>query len=108
MEFGEEPHEALKREFYEETGVTDIEGKIRTASSYTMTYPFKENQFEELHHIGIIYDVRLLSSEFQLKRNGDQQDSLGAEWISLDKLHEFEITPFVNEIFKRSDVRGYR
>ncbi|TDF89174.1 NUDIX domain-containing protein [Paenibacillus piri] len=36
IEFGEEPYETLKREFYEETGITDIEGTIRTAKSYTI------------------------------------------------------------------------
>ncbi|MCR8845639.1 NUDIX domain-containing protein [Paenibacillus sp. SC116] len=101
IEFGEEPYDALKREFYEETGVSEIEGKIRIATSYTIIYPLKENYLEELHHIGIIYDVRLLSTDFQLKTNGDQHDSLGAEWISLEKIHDIEITPFVKEVFNK-------
>ncbi|WP_028596217.1 NUDIX hydrolase [Paenibacillus assamensis] len=99
MEFGEQPYEALKREFLEETGISELEGTIKTATSYTITYPFKVNQLEELHHIGIIYDVKLLSDRFQLKTEGDQHDSLGAEWICLDDLHNLEITPFVKEVF---------
>lgn len=100
IEFGEEPYETLKREFYEETGITELNGRIRIAKSYTIVYPYKENQLEELHHIGIIYDVEVTSNDFELKIHGDEQDSLGASWIALEEINEIEVTPFVGEYLK--------
>lgn len=61
IEFGEEPYETLRREMKEETGIGEIKGRIRTAESYKMIYPYQENQLEELHHIGIIYDVEIIN-----------------------------------------------
>lgn len=97
IEFGEKPDEALQREIEEETGVTGISGKIRSAISYTLIYPYTANQLEELHHIGIIYDVELLDNRYELRTSG--QDSLGARWIALDELPELDVTPFVAELF---------
>lgn len=99
IEFGEEPYETLKREFLEETGIAEIEGSIRSAKSYTIIYPYKDNQLEEMHHIGIIYNVKVLNKSYDLKINGDEQDSLGARWISLEDIHNIEVTPFVREVF---------
>lgn len=104
IEFGEEPYETLKREFYEETGITELEGRIRTAKSYTLIYQYKENQLEELHHIGIIYDVEIINNNFKLKTYGDEQDSLGASWITLDEIKKIEVTPFVREIFDNGEL----
>jgi 8-oxo-dGTP diphosphatase len=104
IEFGEEPYETLKREFYEETGITELEGTIRTAKSYTIIYPYKEDQLEELHHIGIIYDVNLIRHDFILKTDGDGQDSSGARWIGLEEMPNIEVTPFVREILGRNDT----
>lgn len=100
LEFGEEPYQTLLREFHEETGLTDILGTIKTAISYTLVHPFRENQLENMHHIGIIYDVKLLSESNSLKSDGDGEDSLGASWINLHELIQYPLTPFVAEIFK--------
>ena len=98
IEFGEEPYETLQREFWEETGITSLKGRIRDSISYTLIYPYSESQLEELHHIGIIYDVELLDLNFELKTGGDEQDSLGAKWIEIEHLKTLELTPFVQEI----------
>lgn len=98
IEFGEDPYETLKREFDEETGIHELEGRIRTAISYTLIYPFKEDELEELHHIGIIYDVELTSNQYELKTDGDGEDSLGACWIHIDEIDNIETTPFVRGV----------
>lgn len=98
IEFGEDPYETLKREFDEETGIRELEGSIRTAISYTLIYPYKKDELEELHHIGIIYDVELTSNHYELKTDGDGEDSLGACWIHIDELVNIETTPFVRGV----------
>lgn len=98
IEFGETPYETLKREFLEETGISNLQGQIRDSISYTLIYPLSEEELEQLHHIGIIYDVALVDYNFELKTDGDEQDSLGAQWIEIDVLSKLEITPFVKKI----------
>ncbi|MDQ0195575.1 NUDIX domain-containing protein [Paenibacillus wynnii] len=66
IEFWEEPYETLQREFLEETGIADIEGTLKIAKSYTIIYPYKEDQLEEMHHIRIIYNVRSLHKNYEL------------------------------------------
>ena len=77
IEFGEDPYETL---------------------SYTLIYPFKKDELEELHHIGIIYDVELTSNHYALKTDGDGEDSLGACWIHIDEIVNIETTPFVRGV----------
>jgi 8-oxo-dGTP diphosphatase len=101
IEFGEEPFATLKREFLEETGLTHISGTINRASSYTLIYPYKDGELEELHHIGIIYDVELMDASIEVKSEGDGEDSLGASWLPLDEIPNMEVTPFVQEILYR-------
>ncbi|MEK5254502.1 NUDIX domain-containing protein [Paenibacillus sp. FSL F4-0125] len=98
IEFGEEPYETLKREFWEETGITSLKGELQDSISYTLIYPYSDTQLEELHHIGIIYEVELLDLNYELKTDGDEQDSLGAQWIDIEQLNTLELTPFVKKI----------
>ncbi|MFD0676340.1 MULTISPECIES: NUDIX hydrolase [unclassified Paenibacillus] len=120
VEFGEEPYRTLQREFLEETGISELRGTIRTAVSYTLIYPYKQDELEELHHIGIIYDVELIDDNFVLKTDGDDQDSLGARWVDIEMVEaavcgepddstvdptgcgSFRVTPFVKEVIRAS------
>ena len=70
---------------------------------------------EELHHIGIMYDVEPLDHQAVIKTDGDGQDSLGAKWIPLESLGLLPLTPFVEmmmelvlkgETSKEAEVEG--
>lgn len=98
IEFGEEPEQTLRREFLEETGLIDIRSRMKTAVSCTIIYKRSDDVLEEMHHIGIIYEVEMEGEQVPIKRVGDQQDSLGAEWIPLEKLKFIPITPFVETV----------
>lgn len=45
-----------------------------------------------MHHIGILYRVEIESDE--LKTDADGLDSLGGEWIDIDKVKEEDVSPF--------------
>lgn len=97
IEFGEEPFETLKREIREETGIQEIEAKIKVNLSYTLIHKFN-NQLEELHHIGLIYDVEILNCSYNLKTEGDLEDSLEAKWVDIKLLSQEDSTPFLHKM----------
>lgn len=98
IEFGEEPLFTLKRELLEETGIEEINAVIHSAPSYTLIHPFRKDQLEEMHHIGIIYKVSINNENYILKVSGDGHDSLGAKWFYKEEFNELEVTPFVEGI----------
>ncbi|MCG7384735.1 NUDIX domain-containing protein [Paenibacillus sp. ACRRY] len=104
MEFGEQPETALHREIEEETGLTDVQVTIRSAESTVVHWVYQEIP-EELHHIGILYDVQLKSDKqaSEIRKDPDGEDSLGAAWFAMEQIHQLSLTPFASHmIFGRS------
>lgn len=93
IEHTESPEEALVRELDEEAGVEVIDYKLLTVSSFNLKWKYTEKNFiEDLHHIGILYDVKL--KDYNLKEEPDGRDSNGCAFYEIDKLSSSEITPF--------------
>ena len=101
IEHGERPEETLIREIYEEVGVKIINYKIKCAESAVVTWvnPYVGNIEENMHHIGIIYDVTI-SKEDAIKKDADGLDSLGAAWYKISELKEDEISPLTYKVLK--------
>ena len=101
IEHGERPEETLVREIDEEVGVKVIDYKIRCADSAVVTWinPYVGNIEENLHHIGIIYDVEI-NKEDIIKNDADGYDSLGASWYKISELKEDEISPLTSKVLK--------
>lgn len=99
IEFGEKIEEALKREFIEETGI--ILDNISFVSSNECFSDYVNNQGEprKMHHVGLYYKV---SATFEsIKSDSDGQDSLGAEFISLDDLDKITISPIAKPMIEK-------
>ena len=91
IEFGEKIEEALKRELIEETGI-NLESHIFVGhSEYFCKYLNDANEPRELHHLGLYYKVT--ASFDGIKSDPDGHDSLGAEFIEIDKLDKIKIAP---------------
>ncbi len=95
IEHDETPVEALKRELMEEAGVTVQKYKIITATSRTFQWQMEEDIVEDLHHIGILYQVEVL--EDTVKEESDGIDSNGCNYYEIKKLHKKDLTPFTIE-----------
>ncbi|MDQ0170725.1 NUDIX domain-containing protein [Paenibacillus tundrae] len=95
LEFGETPELALHREIEEETGLTDVRLSLRSAQSNLVQW-MHEGSLEEVHHIGILYDVYLGSDgqAYGIKKEADGEDSLGAAWFTMEQLDSLALTPF--------------
>jgi len=95
IEHDETPVDALKRELMEEAGVTVQKYKLITATSRTFQWQMEEDTVEDLHHIGILYQVEVL--EDTVKEESDGIDSNGCNYYEIEKLHKKELTPFAIE-----------
>ena len=92
IEHDETPDMAVKREILEEVGVKATSVHLFDAISCNLTwYCDKKQEDEALHHIGIIYDVKV--DNYSLKKDKDGHDSLGAAWYNIDKLTENMVSP---------------
>jgi len=92
IEHEESPETALKREIMEEVGIGINNYKLLTTLSNNLTWKIKENYFEDLHHIGIIYIIN--TSDTNIKEEPDGIDSNGANWYDINTLNLDKLTPF--------------
>ena len=92
IEHDETPVETLHRELMEEIGVSIVKAELLDAVSKTFKWDVNDKLIQDLHHIGILYRVEIESDE--LKTDADGLDSLGGEWIDIDKVKEEDVSPF--------------
>ena len=92
IEHNELPNEALEREIMEEVGININNYELFDVTSTNIKWQMKEELFEDLHHIGILYTVK--TTEVKLKEEADGLDSDGANWYSLKELSKDQLSPF--------------
>lgn len=95
IEHIETPVEALKRELMEEAGVTVKTYQLLTATSRTFEWKMRDDLIEDLHHIGILYQVEV--EEENVKKEADGIDSNGCNFYKISDLSKKELTPFTIE-----------
>ena len=88
----ESAEEAVERECMEEIGVEVESQELFDATATNIKWQMTEDTIEDLHHIGILFKVKLKSHN--LKEDADGLDSLGAEWKEIDSLTEETTSPF--------------
>ena len=98
IEHTETPQETLVRELYEETGSTVIDYELLDVLSANIVWEMAEDLYEDLHHLGVIYNVKIKDN--LIKEDPDGIDSLGANWYDIDTLNEEELTPFAKHAVK--------
>ena len=92
IEHYETPVEAVRREIMEEAGVKVSDCVLMDVISTNIRWEMENDLFEDLHHIGILYRVRV--SDLNLKKDADGLDSCGADWYSIDSLSKDGLSPF--------------
>lgn len=92
LEHNENPLEALFREINEETGLLVTEHKLIDVVSKTFSWQMEKDVIEDLHHIGILYEIKTTGN---LKLEPDGIDSNGANWYEIRDLNKEILTPFV-------------
>lgn len=102
IEHGEKPEETLKRELKEETNCDIKDAKLIDANSVVVNW-LHHRENENMHHIGIIYKVSLLTHN--IKKDADGLDSLGAIWYKIKDLNKEIISPLTLETL---ELLGYK
>lgn len=98
LEEGETLSQAMKREFFEETGFKiEIEKNIGTAD---FKLPWLQNEFTVMHHIAVFYSVKRIGGELSTPKQFDGQDSLGALWVSENEVASDNASPLVIKAFE--------
>lgn len=91
--FGEDPLAALRREFREETGLVITGQTLLNATSNRVCYQTQTDETEDLHHLGLIYQVHA-ADPGTLKTKPDGADSGGALWVTASQIDRLAVTPF--------------
>ena len=92
IEHTEKPEEALVREIMEEVGIKINNYQLINALSNNITWKVRDDFYEDLHHLGIIYLIH--DDNNHIKNEPDGIDSNGAMWYNIDELDETTLTPF--------------
>ncbi len=100
VEYGESSEETLRREFLEETGLEIKSPKFIQNNLFTVEYKNSKGEECGLHHIGIYYSVEL-EGDNNIKTGADGEDSLGAEYIDINKLSDIEISPIARPVIEK-------
>lgn len=94
IEINESLVEALKREFYEETGFSIK--VIASLGTFDFLLPHWSVQFNTFHHIAILYKVDLVDfSGTWFPTQTVEQDSSGAKWVDINFIDETNSSPLV-------------
>ena len=92
IEHTENPNETLRREIMEEVGIQVDEFSLLDVTSANIKWEMEPDLWEDLHHIGVLYNVSV--SSLNLKQDADGLDSLGANWYKIDELSKENLSPF--------------
>lgn len=92
IEHLETPDEALKREIIEEIGVEVSDYSLFDVVSTNIVWKMEPDLYEDLHHIGILYKVKV--NNLELKSDSDGLDSDGANWYNINNLSKEDLSPF--------------
>ena len=99
IEFGEPPDVALRRELFEETGLTDIPDPV-LVDHLSVTELHPEQVDTEMHLLGFLFRIEL-EERIPVKSDPDGNDSLGSSWVSYSELGKLKIGAFARRAVDR-------
>ncbi|WP_308635541.1 NUDIX hydrolase [Paenibacillus silvisoli] len=98
VEEGEPLTAALMREFVEEAGI-EVEALRQIGlCDYLVPYPLVKRGTTHIHHVAAFYEARPLAGVEMPSDSPpqfEQQDSLGAVWVSVEELSDSNCSPLV-------------
>jgi len=103
IEHTETPIVALYREIQEEINGTVVKATLLDATSVNIKWEMEPDLYEDLHHIGILFEVQI--AEDVLKDDADGLDSEGADWYLISDLKEDMVSPLTWYSLKKLNLK---
>jgi len=91
-EHNESLTDTLVREIKEEIGRVVINCKLLNCYTFNLKWQMDNGEYEDLHHIGIIYKVDIDNDNLV---SIDELDTSYSKWIDINEIEENMVTPFV-------------
>ncbi len=104
IEIGEGLIDALRREYYEETGAKIIVNKLLCVCEYQCKWKSGDCK-KAFHHIAIYHEVKL--ENCNIKEYPDGYDSDGANWFALP-IDKKDISPIAYEAINKINLDKYQ
>ena len=83
--------DTLSRELLEEIGCKVSSYKLLNVYTYNIKWQMDNGDYEDLHHVGIIYKVSIENNNIE---SIDNRDTLFAKWIDIKDINIDMVTPF--------------
>lgn len=93
VEYGEDPVDAVVREFAEETGLAVVADRLLGVDSRTIPTAERLNHGPDLHSVGIYYQVHVTGGEL---RPEPDQATADPSWIAIDAVPELKRSSLVD------------
>ena len=90
-EHNEDILQTLKREVMEEIGCKVTNYELINCYTFNIKWQMDNGEYEDLHHIGIIYKVDIDNDNII---SIDDRDTSYAKWLNIDELDETMVTQF--------------
>ena len=93
VDHGEDPRDALRREIYEETGLTAEPGRVLDVHATHFTGPRSDGVVEDYHGIHLIFEAELDPASRDVTPHVVEADSTTerAEWVPLERAHDLDL-----------------
>jgi 8-oxo-dGTP diphosphatase len=94
VDHGESPADALRREMYEESGLTVVLGPLLDVVSDVRTLPDETS----LHTVRVIYRVASWRGELRAETDGTTD---AVRWVGRDELADLPLAFYVHDVLER-------
>lgn len=103
LDFAEPPIEGMMREVREETGMRLSKEQCRLLDvvSYKTTWHDPHKDPEDLHFVGVVFDVDLHETNIsELHFGGDGESSEIAQWFDREELSQIRLSPIFEKLIQ--------
>lgn len=100
VDHGESPHEAVRRELYEETGLTARSVRLVDIHSIHLVDHGRHDAYEDYHGVHVLYAVEVEpgAAPQVIEHDGTTDE---AAWVGLEQLGELRTLPVVDYVVER-------
>lgn len=103
VDHGESPHDAVRRELYEETGLRARSVDLVDIHSLHVVEPGRDDQYEDYHGVHVLYRVTVdVEAPLRVVDVGGTTDLVA--WVPLDEVRDLPLLPVVRHVLAGIDA----